>query len=114
MNKQLLECIQTDNRKYQLTVTVSPEDFSVALEAAYQLCKPQLEVEGIPKGEVTREQAEEKLGQEFFYPQAAQQCCAQALEEIIAEEQLDAVGYPDIVSCSTGPDGLTFTAHCDP
>ena len=114
MNKQLLENTRNEKGQYVLTVRVSPEDFSVALEAAYQLCKPQLEVDGIPKGQVTREQAEEKLGQEFFYPQAAQQCCAQALEEIIAEEQLDAVGYPDIVTCSTGPEGLTFTAHCDP
>ncbi|MBR5244567.1 MAG: trigger factor [Clostridia bacterium] len=113
MNKQLLECIQTDNRKYQLTVTVSPEDFSVALEAAYQLCKPQLEIEGVEKGQVTREQAEEKLGQEFFYPQAAQQCCAQALEEIAKEEQLDTVGYPEITACSTGPEGLKFTALLD-
>ena len=114
MNKQLLESTRNEKGQYVLTVRVSPEDFSVALEAAYQLCKPQLELDGIPKGQVTREQAEEKMGQEFFYPQAAQQCCAQALEEIIAEEKLDAVGYPDIVSCSTGPEGLTFTAHCDP
>ena len=113
MNKQLLECIKTEQGKYQLTVLVSPEDFAVALEAAYQLCKPQLEIDGVPKGQVTREQAEEKLGQEFFYPQAAQQCCAQALDEITREAQLDTVGYPDITQCSTGPEGLKFTALMD-
>ena len=114
MNKQLLETARDEKGRYVLTATVSPEDFSVALEAAYQLCKPQLELEGTPKGQVTREQAEEALGQEFFYPQAAQQCCAQALEEICAEEGYDVVGYPDITACSTGPEGLRFTATCDP
>ena len=114
MNKQLLETARDEKGRWLLTVRVSPEDFSVALEAAYQLCKPQLELEGTPKGQVTREQAEAALGQEFFYPQAAQQCCAQALEEICAEEHIDAVGYPDITACSTGPEGLKFTAAMDP
>lgn len=114
MNKQLLESTRNDKGQYVLTARVSPEDFAVALEAAYQLCKPQLEVEGVPKGQVTREQAEAALGQEFFYPQAAQQCCAQALEEICKEENLEVVGYPDITACSTGPEGLTFTALYDP
>lgn len=114
MNKQLLETARDEKGRYLITALVSPEDFSVALEAAYQLCKPQLELEGTPKGQVTREQAEEALGQEFFYPQAAQQCCAQALEEICAEEGYDVVGYPDITACSTGPEGLRFTAAYDP
>ena len=114
MNKQLLETTRDEKGRYVLTATVSPEDFSVALEAAYQLCKPQLELEGIPRGQVTREQAEQALGQEFFYPQAAQQCCAQALEEICAENGYDVVGYPEITACSTGPEGLKFTATCDP
>ena len=113
MNKQLLENTRNEKGQYVLTVRVSPDDFAVALEAAYQLCKPQLELDGIPKGQVSREQAEAAMGQEFFYPQAAQQCCGQALEEIIAEEKLDAVGYPDITQCATGPDGMTFTARLD-
>ena len=55
MNKQLLENTRNEKGQYVLTVRVSPDDFAVALEAAYQLCKPQLELDGIPKGQVSRE-----------------------------------------------------------
>lgn len=113
MEKQLLECVKNDKGRWQLTIRVSPAEFAQALETVYQLCRDQLDLPGVEKGQATREQAEAALGKDFFYPQAAQQCCAQALEEAVAEQKLPVVGYPDVESCSTDPQGLLFTALYD-
>ncbi len=114
MDKQLLECKQNDQGRWQVSAKVSANDFSQFLETVYQLCRDQLEIEGVEKGKATREQAEAAMGADFFYPQAAQQCIAQALKEIIEEQQLDVAGYPDVADCSTDAEGLTFTALLDP
>lgn len=114
MNKELLECGRDDRGRYVLTIRVPAADFSDALEEAYRLCKAELEVPGVPKGEATREQAEAALGRDVFYPQAARQCCARALEEAVAQRGLQVAGYPDIQDCSTDAEGLLFTALCDP
>ena len=113
MEKQLLECFKNEDGRWQLTVRVAPAEFTQTLEVVYQLCKDQVEIEGVEKGKATREQAEAALGKDFFYPQAAQQCCAQALNEILAEEKLPVVGYPDVEKCSTDEEGLIFTALYD-
>ncbi len=114
MEKQLLECKQMENGRWQVRARINADDFSQFLETVYQLCKDQLEIDGVEKGKATREQAEAALGADFFYPQAAQQCIAQALKEVIAEGQLDVAGYPDVAECSTDAEGLTFTALLDP
>ncbi len=114
MEKQLLECTQNEQGRWRVTVRVGAHDFSHFLETIYQLCKDQLEIEGVEKGKATREQAEAALGADFLYPQAAQQCCAQALQEVIEEQQLKVAGYPDVEDCSTDAEGLTFTALLDP
>ncbi|MBQ4578182.1 MAG: trigger factor [Clostridia bacterium] len=113
MEKQLLSCTRDEKGRYVVQVRVSPAEFANALQQVYEICKPQLEVEGVEKGQATREQAEAALGQDFFYPQAAQHCCVTSLEELIREEQLDVVGYPDVTECSTNAEGLTYTAVCD-
>ena len=99
MEKQLLECLKKEDGRWKVTVRVAPAEFSQTLEVVWQLCKDQVEVEGVEKGKATREQAEAALGKDFFYPQAAQQCCAQALNEIVEENKLPVVGYPDIENC---------------
>ncbi len=114
MEKQLLECKQNEQGRWQVSVRVGAADFSQFLETVYQLCKDQLEIDGVEKGKATREQAEAALGADFFYPQAAQQCIAQALKEIIEEQALQVAGYPDVENCSTDAEGLTFTALLDP
>ena len=113
MEKQLLECLKNEDGRWQLTVRVAPAEFSQTLEVVWQLCKDQVEIEGVEKGKATREQAEAALGRDFFYPQAAQQCCAQALNEILEEKKLPVVGYPDVEKCSTDEEGLLFTALYD-
>ena len=113
MEKQLLECVKREDGRWMLTVRVAPAEFSQALEVVYQLCKDQLEIEGVEKGQATREQAEAAMGKDFFYPQAAQQCCAQSLKEIVEEQKLPVVGYPDVEKCSTDEEGLIFTAIYD-
>lgn len=113
MEKQLLECAKNEKGRWQLTIRVSPAEFAAALETVYQLCRDQLELPGVEKGTVTRAQAEEALGRDFFYPQAAQQCCAQALKEAVEEQNLPVVGYPDVTACSTDEQGLLFTALYD-
>ena len=113
MEKQLLECVKREDGRWMLTVRVAPAEFSQTLEVVYQLCKDQLEIEGVEKGQATREQAEAAMGKDFFYPQAAQQCCAQSLKEIVEEQKLPVVGYPDVEKCSTDEEGLIFTAIYD-
>ena len=113
MEKQLLECLKNEDGRWRLTVRVAPDEFRQTLEVVWQLCKDQVEIEGVEKGKATREQAEAALGKDFFYPQAAQQCCAQALNEILEEKKLPVVGYPDVEKCSTDEEGLIFTALYD-
>ena len=113
MEKKLLSCTRDEKGRYVVKVQVSPAEFANALQQIYEICKPELEIEGVEKGQATREQAEAAMGQDFFYPQAAQHCCVTSMNELIEEEQLDVVGYPDITECSTNAEGLTYTAVCD-
>lgn len=113
MKKVLLNSVRNAKAQYLLQVQIPAEAFTAVLDEVFEAQKPMLDVPGVEKGKATRQQAEAALGADYFYGAAAQSACVRALEELIQEEQLDVVGYPDITSCSTNQEGLFFTAVCD-
>lgn len=109
MEKTLEHLVFNDKGQCLLEIFVPAEAFLALLDEAFEAEKPSLE------GKYdTRAQAEAALGSDAFYPAAAQLACIRAADEVIAEEKLDVVGYPEITKCGTEPHGLRFTAVCDP
>lgn len=111
MNKTILSCQKAADGRWHLEIRVDPAAFTAALDRAFAEIRDELDLP--PEQKETRAQAEAALGAQYFYPSAASLCCAEATREAGEERGLDLVGYPDVLSCSSGPQGLLFEAACD-
>lgn len=109
MEKTLKHLVFNEKGQCLMEIFVPAETFLALLDEAFEEEKA-----GLEGNYETRVQAEAALGEDYFYPAAAQLACIRAADEVIAEEKLDVVGYPEITKCGTDPAGLTFTALCDP
>ena len=113
MEKTVVNVVRNAKGQFLMQVQVAPGAFLQALEQTFEEQRDSLPLAGDSKT-LTRARAEETLGADFFYPAAAQKCCLQAIDEIVAEEGLAVAGYPEITHCDTDSEGLRFTAVCDP
>lgn len=109
MEKTLKHLVFNEKGQCLMEVFIPAAAFLALLDEAFEL-----EKSALAGAYETRAQAEAALGEDHFYPAAAQLACVRAADEVVAGENLDVAGYPEITKCGTDPAGLTFTAVYDP
>jgi len=99
-----------ERSEVSLTVEVKGEAFEKATEAAYRKNAKQIRVPGFRPGKATRRQIEALYGEGVFFDDAIKALYPEALEQAIAEKELDVVDLKDINVESVDKEGFVFTA----
>ena len=80
----------------KLTIEVSADEFSKALEDAYQKNKSKISVPGFRKGKVPKKMIEQMYGKGVFYEDAANALIPEAYEKALEECEETIVSSPKI------------------
>ena len=85
-----------ENSMAKLTIEVSAEDFTKAIEKAYQKEKNRISIPGFRKGKAPRKIVEKMYGAGIFYEEAANTCINESYENAAKESGEDIVSNPSI------------------
>lgn len=85
-----------ENSMARLTIEVSAEDFTKAIEKAYQKEKNRISIPGFRKGKAPRKIVEKMYGAGIFYEEAANTCINESYENAAKESGEDIVSNPSI------------------
>lgn len=91
-----LQVEKLEKNMAKLTIEVSAEEFSKAVEAAYQKNKSKISVPGFRKGKVPRKMIEQMYGKEVFYEDAANAIIPDAYEKALEECTETIVSAPKV------------------
>ncbi len=107
-----LQVEKLEKNMAKLTIEVSAEEFSHALEEAYQKNKNRFQVPGFRKGKVPRKMIEKMYGKGVFYEDAANAVIPGAYEKALEECSETIVSSPkvDVTQIEEGKDFI-FTAE---
>jgi len=94
--KMSLQVEKLEKNMAKLTIEVSAEEFSKAVEAAYQKNKSKISVPGFRKGKVPRKMIEQMYGKEVFYEDAANAIIPDAYEKALEECTETIVSAPKV------------------
>ncbi len=96
----------------KITVTVEPERFEKALDAAYNKQKKDISIPGFRKGKVPRAMVEKMYGAEVFFEDAANIVLQETYPEAYDESGLEIVSQPsiEVVQIEKGQDFI-YTAE---
>ncbi len=88
------------NKKEKSTVEIKGEidvaDFEIAREAAVAKLSEHLELDGFRKGKAPKDMVIKKLGDQIILEEMAQITLSKAYPQIVTENKIDAIGYPQI------------------
>lgn len=107
-----LQVEKLEKNMAKLTIEVSAEEFSKAVEAAYQKNKSKISVPGFRKGKVPKKMIEQMYGKGVFYEDAANAIIPDAYEKALEECTETIVSAPkvDVVQIEEGK-SFIFTAE---
>ncbi|MBQ7841412.1 MAG: trigger factor [Lachnospiraceae bacterium] len=91
-----LQVEKLEKNMAKLTIEVSAEEFSKAVEAAYQKNKSKISVPGFRKGKVPKKMIEQMYGKEVFYEEAANSIIPDAYEKALEECTETIVSSPKV------------------
>lgn len=91
-----LQVEKLEKNMAKLTIEVSAEEFSKAVEAAYQKNKNKISVPGFRKGKVPKKMIEQMYGKEVFYEEAANAVIPDAYEKALEECTETIVSAPKV------------------
>lgn len=91
-----LQVEKLEKNMAKLTIEVSAEEFSKAVEAAYQKNKNKISVPGFRKGKVPKKMIEQMYGKEVFYEDAANAIIPDAYEKALEECTETIVSAPKV------------------
>lgn len=91
-----LQVEKLEKNMAKLTIEVSAEEFSKAVEAAYQKNKSKISVPGFRKGKVPKKMIEQMYGKEVFYEEAANAIIPDAYEKALEECTETIVSAPKV------------------
>ncbi|HHT16512.1 MAG TPA: trigger factor [Papillibacter sp.] len=97
-------CEKKDNKTAELSVTVTAEEFDVALEESYKKNRGQIAIPGFRKGKAPRKLIEKMYGASVFYNDALDMILPAVCSHGISEENLRTVGYPQILDVNVAED----------
>ena len=102
----------TGTNKVKIEITVSPEDFSSALQQAYNKKKGQFNVQGFRNGKAPRRVIENYYGEGIFYEDAFEIAFPDSYTAAVDAEGIVPVSRPDIDVKTIGQDeGIVYTAE---
>ena len=104
-------CEKIENSQVALTIEVGAAEFQAAIEKAYQKMRKNISVPGFRPGKAPRKMIEKMYGAEVFFEEAINNAFPEAYETAIKENDVRAVGYPEVEmvgECTV--DGFTFKA----
>ncbi len=79
-----------------LTVEVEPEEMKKALDGAYNRLKGKVEIPGFRKGKAPRNLLERHVGKESMDAEALDKLIPELYDQAIDEEQVEAIGQPEL------------------
>lgn len=91
-----LQVEKLEKNMAKLTIEVATEEFSKAVEAAYQKNKGKISVPGFRKGKVPKKMIEQMYGKEVFYEDAANALIPDAYEKALEECSETIVSAPKV------------------
>lgn len=91
-----LQVEKLEKNMAKFTIEVSPEEFDVAVEKAYQKNKNKMNVQGFRKGKAPRKMIEKMYGKEIFFEEAANIIIPEAYTNALKECEEDVVSQPSI------------------
>lgn len=98
-----------------LTISVSPEDFMKAIDAAYRKTRKRYQVAGFRKGKAPRRMIERMYGEGVFYDDAINEAFPAEYEAAIEEFDLKPVAMPSMTKLDTlsHEEGAVFTIEVE-
>ena len=103
-------CEKLEKSMVALTVEVSAGEFEAAVEKAYRKQRGSIRVPGFRPGKAPRKMIENMYGAGVFYEEAVNIAMPDAYSDAVKEQELQAVGYPEVELLSVGKEGFTFKA----
>lgn len=104
-------CEKQEKSTVALTVEVSAAEFEAAIVKAYQKMRKKINVPGFRPGKAPRKIIEGMYGAEVFFEEAVNIAMPEAYEAALAEQKIDAVGYPQVdLEGELTKEGFTFQA----
>ena len=91
-----LQVEKLEKNMAKFTIEVSPEEFDVAVEKAYQKNKNKMNIQGFRKGKAPRKMIEKMYGKEIFFKEAANIIIPEAYTKALEECEEDVVSQPSI------------------
>ena len=107
-----LQVEKLEHNMVKLTIEVSAEEFTKAMQHAYQKNKNKIQLPGFRKGKAPQAMIEKMYGAGIFYEDAANELIPTAYDREIADCDLDLVSQPkiDVVQIEKGK-SFIFTAE---
>ena len=103
-------CEKLEKSTVALTVEVSAADFEAAVEKAYRKQRGSIRMPGFRPGKAPRKMIENMYGAAVFYEEAVNIAMPDAYSDAVKEQELQAVGYPEVELLSVGKEGFSFKA----
>ena len=103
-------CEKLEKSMVALTVEVGADDFEAAVEKAYRKQRGSIRMPGFRPGKAPRKMIENMYGAAIFYEEAVNIALPDAYADAIKEQDLHAVGYPQVELLNIDKDGFSFKA----
>ena len=103
-------CEKLEKSMVALTVEVGAEEFEAAVEKAYKKQRGSIRIPGFRPGKAPRKMIERMYGEAVFYDEAINSILPDVYADVVKEQELDAVGYPQVELLSVGKEGFSFKA----
>ena len=101
---------QLNENEYLLSVEVSGEQFTAAIDRAFKKNAKSIQVPGFRKGKAPRSIIEKLYGEGVFFEDAINEIYPAAYAEMVEESGLEPVNKPDVEVKSVDKNGFTFDA----
>ena len=99
--------------KFELEISVSPEQFEEACERVYKRKGKRIEVPGFRKGHAPRKTIEKRYGEAVFFEDAVNDLYPAAIQSAVEEAELEIVCRPEVEVTEVSKEkGVTFKAVC--
>lgn len=98
-----------NKNRHEVNVKIEGEDWSKAIDTAFENKKNKVEVPGFRKGHVPKDVYYKKYGKESLFLDAADNVLPRAYDKALSDSKLEPVVRPEVELKNIGEDGVEFT-----